>query len=35
MVQLAGMVKAVATGHPYHASEGEHGTVDLAGAKAR
>jgi hypothetical protein len=35
MVQLAGMVKTVATGHAYHADPGEHAKVELAGAKAR
>lgn len=29
MVQLAGFVKAMVSGKSYHASEGEHGTINL------
>lgn len=33
MVQLAGFVKAIATGHRYQPDEGENEKVELAGAK--
>ena len=34
MVQLAGMLKAIATGERYHASPGEHGTLTPSGDKS-
>jgi hypothetical protein len=33
MVQLAGLAKALATGHRYHADPGEHDKVELVDTK--